>query len=154
MYLAPRTGVPHSNAGVFRDVTYRRVLVLLGRIALVIVHFGHSVVLCRAAKDSASLNSNSAIRRTLTRHRHKVKIFNLRKKKWSCCCCCYITPLWSEPTVLASSGVGACAIGFRFTIVVTELVGVDLTFCSAALNFARLQFQSAIVLTLTKHESK
>jgi hypothetical protein len=80
MYLAPRTGVPHSNAGVFRDVTYRRVLVLLGRIALVIVHFGHSVVLCRAAKDSASLNSNSAIRRTLTRHRHKVKIFNLRKK--------------------------------------------------------------------------
>lgn len=81
MYLAPRTGVPHSNAGVFRDVTYRRVLVLLGRIALVIVHFGHSVVLCRAAKDSASLNSNSAIRRTLTRHRHKVKIFNLRKKK-------------------------------------------------------------------------
>ena len=65
-YLRPRAREPRCLTLVCRDETFRRVLVSLFWIALVILHLCNGAVLIHGAtKDFSRLNTRSAIRRTL-----------------------------------------------------------------------------------------
>ena len=76
-YLAPRSSEPDSLALIGRHVAFGRVLVSLGWIALVVIHFGDNVVLIRlAAKHPPGLNSSSAVGRAL--HKTTIMITRIR----------------------------------------------------------------------------